>query len=82
MGEHLDKLANIVTTVVVPLFLPQTPLYEKRFIILSGDPVKAICLINKDDAIQGTYFQRDYIQWRFAFSHVLLLNKGFPNTAQ
>jgi len=44
--------------------------------------VKAICLINKDDAIQGTYFQWDYIQWRFAFFHVLLLNKGFPNTAQ
>jgi hypothetical protein len=55
---------------------------RKRFFIQSGDPVKAICLINKDDAIQGTYFQWDYIQWRFAFFHVLLLNKGFPNTAQ
>ena len=30
LGDHLDKLANIVTTVVVPLFLPQTPLYKKK----------------------------------------------------
>ena len=51
LGEHLDKLTNIVTTVVVPLFLPQTPLYEKKICHPSGGPVKAIYLINKDDAI-------------------------------
>ena len=51
LGDRLDKLANIVTTIVVPCSCLRHHFTRKRFVIQSGDPVKAICLINKDDAI-------------------------------
>ena len=74
-----DKLANIVSAVVVPLFLPQNPLLrEKR----SGELKAYMVLIELYIYINvaSTYFVWDYIQWRFAMFHVVFLNETFLNT--
>ena len=75
-----DKLANIVSAVVVPMFLPQNPLLrEKR----SGELKACMVLIELYIYINvaSTYFVCDYIQWRFTMFHVVFLNETFPNTA-
>ena len=75
-----DELANIVSAVVGPLFLPQNPLLrEKR----SGELKACMVLIELYIYINvdSTYFVCDYIQWRFAMFHVVIQNETFPNTA-